>query len=223
MIVIPPRAYLYSIKVKMTCFISSWYKKCMFNLLGTLCDLSGTLFDHLAMLFDLPGPLLDLDLPGTLYDHSGTLFQDVLISPTRQLWIWLNRNKLNIIQNLLRLQNETGEYGRPSNLFLNESICHWGVTCLVLLYLTLPLVFPPESGRPPESHCSPSKVQDSDCSPGGSWWDCFPTLVPFDSCGNPVGIPTLFRDHVLYFKSCDFKPVRLYADNLTLSCNIYRS
>ena len=32
----------------------------------------------------------------------------------------------------LELQNETGEFGRPCNLFLNESICHWGVTCLVL-------------------------------------------------------------------------------------------
>ena len=32
----------------------------------------------------------------------------------------------------LELQNETGEYGRPFNLFLNESISHWGVTCLVL-------------------------------------------------------------------------------------------
>ena len=68
-----------------------------------------------------------------------------------------------------------------------------------LLYLTLPLVFPPESGGPPESHCSPGTVQDSGYSPGGIWWDCFPTLVPFDSSGNPVGI-TLFRHHVPYFR-----------------------
>ena len=67
---------------------------------------------------------------------------------------------------------------------------------LQALYLTLPMVFPPESGRPPESHCSPGQVQDSGCSPGRLGWDCFPTLVPFDSSGNPVGIPTLFRHHV---------------------------
>ena len=92
------------------------------------------------------------------------------------------------------------------------------------LYSTLPLVFPPESGRPLESHCSPGKVQDSGCSPGRLWWDCFPTLVPFDFSRNPVRIPTLSRHHVPYFgKSCGSKPVRLYADNLRLSCNIYVS
>ena len=32
----------------------------------------------------------------------------------------------------LELQNETGEYGRPFNLFLDESVSQWGVTCLVL-------------------------------------------------------------------------------------------
>ena len=83
--------------------------------------------------------------------------------------------------------------------------CHCGVGSVVvilgngrasLLYLTLPLVFPPESGGPPESHSSPGKVQDSSYSPSGLWWDCFPTPVPFDSSGNPVGIPTLFRRHV---------------------------
>ena len=127
MIVIPPREYLHSIQVKITYFASSWYKKCMFDLLGTLCDLPGTLFDDLATLFDLLGPfpdfprtLFDLlwtlsdllgpslhppgtlsDLPRTLFDLLGTLFHDVLISHTRQLWIWLNRNNLNIIWNLL--------------------------------------------------------------------------------------------------------------------------
>jgi len=37
------------------------------------------------------------------------------------------------------------------------------------LYITLPLVFPPESGGPPKSHCSPGKVWHSCCSPGGIW------------------------------------------------------
>jgi len=37
------------------------------------------------------------------------------------------------------------------------------------LYLTLPLVFPPESGGLLDSHCSPGKVQHSGCSPGGIW------------------------------------------------------
>ena len=58
--------------------------------------------------------------------------------------------------------------------------------------LISPLVFPPES------HCSAGTVQDSGCSPGRIWWDCFPTPVLFDSSGNPVGIPTLFRHHVDY-------------------------
>ena len=58
------------------------------------------------------------------------------------------------------------------------------VCAIPFLYLTLPLVFPPESGGPPESHCSPDTVQDSGCSPGRIWWDCFPTLVPFDSSWN---------------------------------------
>ena len=39
----------------------------------------------------------------TLNTSENDIFQqlDVLISHTRQLWIWLHRNKLNIIQNLL--------------------------------------------------------------------------------------------------------------------------
>jgi hypothetical protein len=60
------------------------------------------------------------------------------------------------------------------------------------LYLTLPLVFPPESGGLLESQSSPGKVRHSGCSPGGILWDyCVPTLVrsfPLDSRWNPVGI-----------------------------------
>ena len=63
-----------------------------------------------------------------------------------------------------------------------------------MLCLTLPHVFPLES------HCSPCKVWHSGCSPGRIWWDCFPSLIPFDSSGNPVGIPTPFQHHVCYFK-----------------------
>jgi hypothetical protein len=58
--------------------------------------------------------------------------------------------------------------------------------------LTLPLVFPPESGGLPKSHSSPGKVRHSGYSPGGIQWDyCIPTLVrsfPLDSRWNPVGI-----------------------------------
>ena len=32
----------------------------------------------------------------------------------------------------LQLQNETAECGKPCNVFVNKSICHWGITCLVL-------------------------------------------------------------------------------------------
>jgi hypothetical protein len=60
------------------------------------------------------------------------------------------------------------------------------------LYLTLPLVFPLESGGLPESHSSPGKVQHSGYSPGGIQWDYYiPTLVrsfPLDSRWILVGI-----------------------------------
>jgi len=57
-------------------------------------------------------------------------------------------------------------------MLINSS--EWAVAKLLLshwnrLYLTLPLVFPPESSGLPDSHCSPGKVRHSGCSPGGLW------------------------------------------------------
>jgi len=50
-----------------------------------------------------------------------------------------------------------------------EDIRESSVDSGIDLYLTLPLVFPQESGGLPDSHCSPGKVQHSGCSPGGLW------------------------------------------------------
>jgi hypothetical protein len=58
------------------------------------------------------------------------------------------------------------------------------------LYLTLPLVFPPESSGLLESHSSPGKVRYSGCSPGGIQWEASgkPVGSQWEASGNPVGI-----------------------------------
>jgi len=64
-------------------------------------------------------------------------------------------------------QVEVAEPGTGSTL-MGETGRGASSTC-PSLYLTLPLVFPLESGGLPDSHCSPGKVQHSGCSPGGLW------------------------------------------------------
>ena len=158
MIVIPPRGYLHSIQVKITYFASSWYEQCMFDLLGhcvtfqehyltilqhclTFQDHSLTFLEHCLTFYEhcltswvhhwtfQEHCLTFLEHCLTFQEHHFMMFWFHIPDSYEYDWTEISWTSFGIC---LELQNETGEHGRPFNLFLNESISHWGVTCLVL-------------------------------------------------------------------------------------------